>query len=161
RRRRRPVDRQEDRRQIRGQARPLRVVPRAGRARPVRLRSDTAAATDQARRAPELEPVRRVAGRGRQSARQPHPLLQPRERRQPGPGWRVAMGEPAAPPVTQKISVVSLPMSPAVCLACVVKRTYTIGVKGKLSVADEQAPLALLPDLLLDEHESYKLLLDD
>lgn len=64
-------------------------------------------------------------------------------------------------PLTETISLVKIPGSGQGALACVVKRTYAIDAGGRLSLADEQVPLATTPEIELDGRGGHKLLSDD
>jgi hypothetical protein len=63
--------------------------------------------------------------------------------------------------LTETVSLVEEVTTRRLALACVVKRTYAIGKGGKLTLADEQAPLITDPEVELDEYEEHKLLADD
>jgi hypothetical protein len=69
--------------------------------------------------------------------------------------------EPDAPPMTETISLVQLHGSSRRALACVAKRTYTIDARGRLALADEQAPLTVEPEVELDAYGGHKYLCDD
>lgn len=67
----------------------------------------------------------------------------------------------AEPPFTETISLVQVLGSSHRALACVAKRTYAIGAGGRLSLADEQAPLIVEPEVELDAYGGHKFLCDD
>jgi hypothetical protein len=61
---------------------------------------------------------------------------------------------------TQAVWCVSTPPIGKLALACVVKRSYRIA-GGALSLADDQAPLIVEPEVMVDETERYSWLADD
>ncbi len=63
--------------------------------------------------------------------------------------------------MTETISLVRLLGSARRALACVVKRTYAVDANGKLTLADEQVPLTVEPEVELDAYGGHKLLCDD
>lgn len=72
-----------------------------------------------------------------------------------------AEGPPPDEPLFETVTVVAHPVTRALLLACVARRTYTFTAAGKLSVADAQAPLTLDPVLSDQPIDALATLEDD
>ena len=61
----------------------------------------------------------------------------------------------------EQVWCVKIPPTGRLGLACVVKRTYSVGPGARLSVADQQAPVVIDPELTTDHEDGCQVLLDD